>query len=115
LTDGVNSGISANNLNTGKGKLFQARAAAILGAHLGVTFKQDYPLPIGNPSKVHKFDLVSDGESPRFVRFIDMRMDRREQRAETLTEYYYRTYRHLLKGVRLFEIDLETGDLREHE
>lgn len=144
--------IPANHLNTGKGKLFQARAAEILGAHLGVTFREDHALPIGNPSKPHRFDLVSDEEPPRFVgecknhgwtvsgivpsaklaflneavlylshlpegtvRFIAMRMDRHDRRNETLTEYYYRTYRHLLKGVRLFEIDLESGELREHQ
>lgn len=48
------------------------------------------------------------------VRFIVTRVDRHARRQETLTEYYFRTYRHLLENVRLFEIDIDTGAVREH-
>jgi len=48
------------------------------------------------------------------TRFIVTRVDRHARRQETLTEYYFRTYRHLLENVRLFEIDIDTGAVREH-
>ena len=48
-----------NRLNTGKGRLFQEWAAHILATHFGVELRLDFPLPIGNPPKEHKFDLVS--------------------------------------------------------
>lgn len=46
-------------------------------------------------------------------RFIVMRLDRHAKRAETLVQYYLRTYRHLLKGLTMYEFDPETGDLTE--
>lgn len=48
------------------------------------------------------------------VRFIVMRLDRHARRQETLTQYYFRTYRHLLDGIRLFEVDVESGAVIEH-
>jgi len=49
-----------NSLNTGKGRLFQERAAKILGEYLGVKFKLDVAIEIGQPVKSHRFDLVSE-------------------------------------------------------
>lgn len=49
-----------NNMNTGKGKNFQSIAAEVLGYHFQVKFQTEYPIPIGNPPKNHKFDLVSE-------------------------------------------------------
>ena len=49
-----------NNMNTGKGKNFQSIAAEVLGYHFQVKFQTEHPIPIGNPPKNHKFDLVSD-------------------------------------------------------
>lgn len=46
-------------------------------------------------------------------RFLVMRKDVRSKRNETLAEYYYRTNRHLLRGVHILEIDLENNTLRE--
>ena len=50
---------SDNRLNTGKGRSFQEQVAVLLSNHFGVTFRLDYPIPIGNPPKTHRFDLVS--------------------------------------------------------
>ena len=46
-------------------------------------------------------------------RFVVMRRDVHPKRLESLADYYFRTYRHLLNGVFLIEIDLETGTVRE--
>jgi len=46
------------------------------------------------------------------VRFVVMRKDVHERRGETLAEYYYRTYRHLLRGVSIIEADLSNVTLR---
>jgi hypothetical protein len=46
-------------------------------------------------------------------RFVVMRRDTHLKRSETLAEYYYRTYRHLLDVVFIVELDVETGDLKE--
>lgn len=48
-----------NSMNTGKGREFQRKAVEILSRHFGITFQMEYPVPIGNPPKEHKFDLVS--------------------------------------------------------
>jgi len=47
------------------------------------------------------------------VRFVVMRRDVHPRRSETLADYYYRTYKHLLGGTLIFEIDTETRTLRE--
>jgi hypothetical protein len=46
------------------------------------------------------------------VRFVVLRNDVHGKRDETLAEYYYRTYRHLLRGVLILEADLGNGTLR---
>ena len=46
-------------------------------------------------------------------RFVIMRKDTHPKRSETLAEYYYRTNKHLLQGVHILELDLETGIIRE--
>jgi len=48
-----------NSLNPEKGRSFQKLAAKILSQHFNVEFHLDYPIPIGNPPKEHRFDLVS--------------------------------------------------------
>lgn len=47
-------------------------------------------------------------------RFITMRMDRHDRRQETLTEFYVRTYLHLLEGIDILEIDVEAETIRGH-
>lgn len=50
---------------------------------------------------------------PGTQRFVAMRRDDHPVRGESLASYYYRTYRHLLSGVFIVEIDITTGTLRE--
>lgn len=49
-------------------------------------------------------------------RFIVLRRDTRdthEKQKESLAEYYYRTYKHLLDGIFIIEFDVETGHIVE--
>ena len=136
-----------NNMNTGKGKSFQSIAAEVLSHRFQVGFQTEHPIPIGNPPKNHKFDLVSDdgmyicecknyswtegGNVPSakigFIneavfylqhissdknRFVVLRRDLVNKRSETLADYYYRTNKHLLNGVFVFEIDVLTKTVR---
>ncbi|MDQ2996489.1 MAG: hypothetical protein M3R61_05455 [Chloroflexota bacterium] len=137
-----------NQLNTGKGRSFQVSAAAILAAHFGVVFQLDYPIAIGRPPKLHRFDLASTdvhyvGECKNYswtesgnvpsakmgfineavfylsflpaerVKFVVMRKDHHLRRVESVANYYYRTYQHLLNGIFMIEIDIDTGSFRE--
>ena len=36
-----------------------------------------------------------------------------QKRKESLAEYYYRTYQHLLNGISIFEVDITLGTLKE--
>lgn len=45
-------------------------------------------------------------------RFIVMRKDTHSKRSETLADYYYRTYRHLLNGIQILELDVDAGTVR---
>ena len=138
---------SDNRQNPAKGKAFQTKAATVLGDYFRVGFELDQALPIGQPAKLHKFDLVSEdrcyvGEcknygwtrggnmpsakmafvneavlylkhlSRRITRFVVMRRDLRWDGKETLAQYYERTYRHLLGGVMILEVDFRTGALQ---
>jgi len=47
------------------------------------------------------------------IRFVVMKKDVRPTGGETLADYYYRTYRHLLQGVSIIEIDLESDTVRK--
>lgn len=46
-------------------------------------------------------------------KFVIMRKDVRPSSGETLAEYYYRTYRHLLGKVTVLELEVESGKVRE--
>jgi len=45
--------------------------------------------------------------------FVIMRKDVRPSSGETLAEYYYRTYRHLLGRVTVLELDVHSGKVRQ--
>ena len=45
-------------------------------------------------------------------RFVVMPRDIRPKNGEPLADYYHRTYRHLLGGVQIVEIDVETYQVR---
>lgn len=49
----------------------------------------------------------------RVMRFLVVKRDLRHGHGESLADYFWRTNRHLLAGVRVYEIDLSTLDLRE--
>ena len=44
-------------------------------------------------------------------KIIVTKKSRHPKKTETLAEYYYRTYMHLLKGITLMEVDAETDSL----
>ncbi len=46
-------------------------------------------------------------------RFVVLRRDTHQKRNESLAEYYYRTYQHLLNGISIIEIDVDLGTLRK--
>lgn len=51
---------------------------------------------------------------PRSItRFVVMPRDIRQKTEEALADYYYRTYRHLLNGVLIIEIDPATESIRQ--
>jgi len=50
---------------------------------------------------------------PEIVRFVVMWKDTHPRRRESLADYYYRTYHHLLNGVLILEVDMGSGKLRE--
>ncbi len=50
---------------------------------------------------------------PDIMRFVVMRKDTHQKRKESLAEYYYRTYQHLLNGISIFEVDITLGTLKE--
>ncbi|MEN6622995.1 MAG: hypothetical protein ABFD50_15795, partial [Smithella sp.] len=115
--------------------------------HFGARFNLEQQIPIGNPPKDHKFDLVSEdrqyiGESKNYSwteggnvpsakmgfineavfylqqvpkdkkRFVVLRRDIDEKHSESLAEYYFRTYKHLLNGVFIVEIDVRTKSVK---
>lgn len=49
----------ANNLNPARGREFEGLASKILNEYYQVVFYTGYAIEIGNPTKKHKFDLVS--------------------------------------------------------
>ena len=53
---------SPNSMNTKKGRDFQKLAAEVLSNHFQVKFSIEHVVPIGNPPKNHKFDLVSEDQ-----------------------------------------------------
>lgn len=47
------------------------------------------------------------------ARFVVMRKDTHPEKTESLADYYYRTYKHLLNNIFIIEIDLNNNSLRE--
>jgi len=46
-------------------------------------------------------------------RFVALRRDTHQKRKESLAEYYYRTYQHLLNGISIIEVDVDLGTLKK--
>jgi hypothetical protein len=137
-----------NSSNPGRGRDFETLSADLLSAHFKVPFQKNVPIAIGDPAKIHKFDLVS--EDKRYVgecknhtwtetgnipsakmaflnqavlylsllpfpceRFLVMPRSVHERRTENLAGYYFRTYQHLLNGVFISEVIVETSEIVE--
>jgi len=47
-----------------------------------------------------------------FEKYIDMLRSHHDKRNESLAEYYYRTYHHLLGAIKIEEFDPETNSFR---
>jgi hypothetical protein len=50
---------SENSLNPAKGRSFQNTAREILSEYFKTELRCDHAIPIGNPPKIHQFDLAS--------------------------------------------------------
>jgi hypothetical protein len=48
-----------NSLNPGKGRTFQEAAREMLSKYFKCELHCDHPIRIGNPTKIHEFDLAS--------------------------------------------------------
>lgn len=127
--------------NAEKGAWFEHQVQAILTDQWGIALRNTVPIPIGDPPKAHRFDLVSDNgnvvvecknigwtetgnvpsakmghnnEAIFYLTLIPNPGDRylalpkatHSRRNETLAQYYWRTYRHLLGEVKVLEVDV---------
>ena len=137
----------SNSDNPKNGALFQASVRDWFQEHYKKPFELEKKLPIGSPSKDHKFDIVDSANtiaieckrytwtetgnvpsakmgftneaafylsflSDSFDKYIVMLYSFHEKRQETLAEYYYRTYRHLLGNIKIAEYDPEKNQMR---
>jgi len=50
--------------------------------------------------------------APDVTRFIAMRKTTYPSKRESLAEYYYRTYHHLLSGILVIELDIEQNNIK---
>ncbi|MBQ9870991.1 MAG: hypothetical protein IJM27_03590 [Eubacterium sp.] len=136
-----------NSDNPKKGAFFQKKVCEWFQKEYNKPFVLEKKIPIGNPAKDHKFDIVDvagtlavecksytwteTGNVPSakmgftneaafylgflpnsFTKYIVMVRSTHPKRRESLAEYYYRTYRHLLKGITVAEFDLEMETLQ---
>ena len=49
-----------NRLNPKRGRDFEEAARQLLSDYFGVELRSNQPIPIGDPAKIHKFDLGSE-------------------------------------------------------
>lgn len=137
----------SNSDNPRNGALFQKQVMEWFIRHRGQEFKLETKIPIGNPAKDHKFDIVNTKERivieckrytwtatgnvpsakmgftneaafylsflpDSYKKYIVMMRAYHEKRNESLAEYYFRTYRHLLGKVIVAEYDPVSDELR---
>ena len=136
----------ANSDHTRIGAEFQNRVLEWFKDHHGPGFELETKIPIGNPPKDHKFDIVDPErriaiECKRFTwtesgnvpsakiralneaafflpflpddyeKYIVMLRDFNTKRGETLAEYYFRAYHHLLGRIVVAEYDPASGEM----
>ena len=135
----------SNSDNPKNGADFQRAVQRYFIQEYGAGFELEKKIPIGEPAKEHKFDIVDSdkhivieckrytwtetGNVPSakmgftneaafylsflpdtFEKYIVMLSSHHAKRNESLAEYYYRTYRHLIGAIKIAEFDPETKD-----
>lgn len=143
-----NNGSVHANSNAAKGKIFERAAGPLLEKKFGVQLESCVAIPIGNPKRLHKFDLASADQKivieckalkwtsgglvpsakldnvntavfylsflpATTIRYVVMEKQLRVGKQESLAEYYHRTYNHLLDGVKVLELDIFSGSVKE--
>ena len=133
-----------NSDNPRIGASFQEKVADWFRGEYQKDFIIEKKIPIGNPPKDHKFDIVAEdgsfaieckcytwtvtGNVPSakmgftneaafylsflpdtYEKYIVMLKATHKKRVETLAEYYYRTYKHLIGKTKVAEYDPEKG------
>ena len=136
----------SNSDNPKNGAIFQSSVRDWFQDHYKMPFELEKKLPIGSPSKDHKFDIVDSAntiaiECKRYTwtetgnvpsakmgfvneaafylsflpdsysKYIVMLHSCHEKRKETLAEYYFRTYHHLLGNIQIAEFDPASNNL----
>ena len=136
----------ANSDHTRIGADFQKQVLEWFTDHIGPSFELEVKIPIGNPPKDHRFDIVNPDkriaiECKRFTwtesgnvpsakirtlneaafflsflpddygKYIVMFRDFNAKRNETLAEYYFHAYHHLLGKTIIAEYDPASGEM----
>lgn len=136
-----------NKDNPAIGANFQREVKEWFSRNHNGRFELETKIPIGNPPKDHKFDIVDlDGRfvieckcikwtdsgyvpsakmaaineaafylsflPDSYCKYIVMKYCYHSSRGETLAEYYFRTYRHLLGDIKVGEYDPDSGSFR---
>lgn len=136
-----------NNQNPKRGRDFEEKASQALQKKYGQKFAKK-AVNIGNPPKLHNFDLVSEDDniivecknysytetgnipsakmaflneavlylshaSRDAKKIIILRKDWHSKKGESLADYYKRTYSHLLNGIMIMELDIDTMEILE--
>lgn len=137
----------SNSDNPRLGAVFQERVKQWFQKEFKKDFILEQKVPIGNPPKEHKFDIVSvdktiaieckrytwteGGNVPSakmgtaneavfylsflpdtYEKYIVMLKTENKKRGETLADYYFRTYQHLLGSVKVLEYDPDMDKMR---
>lgn len=138
--------MNSNSDNPKVGKAFQIKVCKRMEEYFDIFFGMEVPVPIGSPSKNHKFDCVSEdgkivveckaytwtdsGNVPsaklmglnealfymshlpeEVTKIICIKKATHPKKTETLAEYYYRIDGHLMRDVKIFEVD-DDGNVR---
>ena len=137
----------SNSDNPINGAIFQKQVLEWFREHHKISFSLEKKIPIGNPPKDHKFDIVADNDTiaieckrytwtetgnvpsakmgftneasfylsflpDSYKKIIVMLRSYHPKRNESLAEYYYRTYRHLLGNIQIAEFDPDSKSMR---
>lgn len=132
--------MNTNSENPKMGKAFQEMVCKSVEEYFQKDFDLEVAIPIGHPSKNHRFDCVSDdkkivveckcytwtdtGNVPRAkmmgmnealfymsylpedtIKVLCIKKATHPKKQETLAEYYVRIDGHLLRDVKVFEVD----------